>query len=269
MSRQTMPKNKKRGQNDEEEEYGNGGHGDLRTEPELHLGEYTQASKDTIQSMLVTHRAIKNLADQYARHIADIEETARIRRSFNDLQEQCRFKDKKINNQKITINTLRGESHEQEERLAREEQHLAEERVELEREIERMAKDKETAVKRRIMQEAELKNKLDKELEKLKTGYEQQFSDRKRSLEADLQSQREKNEKQLVDLEGKNNMLLERLKGYQQRIEEQAKELAKVKEDCEDQEMMKQSLKGETRTLKAKLKMMENEFGLNTETTEY
>lgn len=45
------------------------------------------------------------------------------------------------------------------------------------------------------MQEAELKNKSDKELEKLKTEHEQEFSDRKKSPDIGLQKQKDNNEK--------------------------------------------------------------------------
>jgi chromosome segregation ATPase len=247
----------------------NGDHPSTDFPPELNLGEYTQAAESTVHSMRVAHHAIKNLAEQYMRHITEIEEIARIRRTCATLAEQNKHKDKKIKDQKITIRTLQDERHEQEEGLVAEEQRLSDERIRLEKEIDKLAKDKETATKRHIMQEAELKNKLDKELQKLKSEQEQKFNDRKNALEVEQQKQKQTMEMRLAELESTNSILRENLKEYQKQVQDQRKELAKAKENLDDQERVKKMLKAETRSLEAELKTLQNEFGLNTGTTEY
>lgn len=233
------------------------------------LGAYTDAASTAIQSMSTTQNAIENLANLYTAHIKDIEQINEIQQRSSDLEQQCRNKDEKIKDQDTTINTLWEKTHDHEKLIVEEKKKVDEERRVLEVDKKQVEKDRISAVKRLRMQEAEQEVKLQKKLEGREAELEERFRDREKELECNMQKREDENKHRLASLEEENSAHLKKLEKLEKDNEEYGAALTKAKDDYDDVARLRDSYKGDAYELKKRLKAMENEFSLNTKTTEF
>ena len=150
--------------------------------------------------------------------------------------------------------------------LADKERDVEKEKQELERQKIQIANSKKDAEKRHRATEAIAKHKVQEESNRLQERFEKNLKDNKKTLEAKIQKQKDNSEKRVVQLQDENSKLLAKVKEHQQQIETQKINSDKAKEEINDNEMVKRSLKRELNSLKAQLKAAENEFKLNTHT---
>jgi chromosome segregation ATPase len=243
--------------------------GNTAWQSNLTLGPFTEAASEAIQHMSETHKAIRTLSDLYTKHVRDIEEISKIQERCNELETQCGKKDELIKRQKGTIITLKELSRDMEEEFEQNRAEIGKEREDLEAEKKKFDKQKETVEKRAKAQEAEQKSKQDKELEKLKAEQDKHYKILKEKLEQDVKKQEDEIRKRLTDLETDNRTLSEELNAQKEKVEEQQVKLAIAKDDYDDLKRLKNSFKDEKEKLKEQLDMIESEFALNGQTTEF
>jgi DNA repair exonuclease SbcCD ATPase subunit len=237
--------------------------------PNLTLGPFTEATNTTVEKMLEAMEALHTLSDSYKKHGKDIEEIPKIQKKFSHLEEQCKLKDDKIRKQLDTIITLQDIGRDSKETLAQEEQRLIAEKNKLEEGQFELKRQKENAEKRAKAKEAELKIEQNKELEKLKTDLDKEFKGHKEILEKDMEKREENNKEKLVNLEAEKAVLSKELQEQNKKSEEQQEELTKVKDSYEDLTSLKDSLKRDKRDLETKLKIIESEFALDSQTMKF
>jgi chromosome segregation ATPase len=238
-------------------------------QPNVDLDPFTETTKDTLRSMLAAQQAINNLTDLYNSKVKSIEQIPRIHQLYEKLEKQSRYKDEKIKYQQSAIKALSNLSRDHELKTAEETQQLANKKQALEEREAQAVKNEETAAKKLRAQEAELKNQQEKEHKKLNAQLEKQFEDHKNDLEQEFQKREKDNEKRLADLVANNQKLKEKIQESKNQNEERAELLKKAKEDFDEMTRVKDSFKDDARRLETKLKMMENEFALNAQTTEF
>lgn len=243
--------------------------GSTESQSSLNLGPFSQSVGETVQLMSELQKAIKNLGDLYTKYKCDIGEIPKIQQRSSELEKECKDKDEKIKNLKKTIDVLKDMSREEEEQTAQEKADITNDRKVIEAEKKDLKKQKEIAEKRVKAQEAEQKVNQDKELEKLRAKQEKQFKDHKKKLEQDMKKREDENQERLNDLEAENKKQTEELKEQKKQTEEQMGKFAKAKEEIDDLTRVKNSLKEDTHKLEMQLKTKENEFALNSQTTEF
>ncbi len=119
------------------------------------------------------------------------------------------------------------------------------------------------------MQLAEQESKLQKAFERRIAELEKQFRDREKELDRGIEKQEEENKHRLTNLEVENTGLREKVERLEREKEEQRTALTKAKDDYDDMTRVKDSHKAEARRLETRLKAMENEFALNTWTSDF
>jgi chromosome segregation ATPase len=235
----------------------------------LNLGAFTQAANDTVQHMAETHEAIKHLSELYIKHTRDIEEIPKIQQRSKDLESLCKEKDERIKMHRHTISTLKEMSREKEQEFAEEKAKIQKERDELDAEKMKFDKYKENAEKRIKAQEAEQRNRQEKELQKLKAEQDRECDNHKDRLEQDLKKQKDQIKKRLTDLEAAKKTLSEELEERKQTIKELEVMLRDSQDKYDDLTRVKNSFKEEKQKLEVRLRMIEDEFALNGQTTEF
>ncbi|TAQ84275.1 hypothetical protein B7494_g7409 [Chlorociboria aeruginascens] len=235
----------------------------------LNLGPFSEAANEAVQNMLETHKAIKRLADSYAQHSRHIEEIPKIQQQFDCLKKQCEDKDKEIQDLKHAIKTLVKQARESENEVEQEKKNLTRERTELGKERDKAEKFKENAAKRLVMQEAEQKIEQKKELENLKMELKKQFQEREKDLESKIHERENREKQRVATLEEDNSTLRKKLDQLEAENGEHKAKFTKAENKYDLLERATASYKEEAQKLKVELKSMENEFGLNMETTEF
>jgi chromosome segregation ATPase len=112
------------------------------------------------------------------------------------------------------------------------------------------------------VQGAEQESQIQKALEK-------QYRDREKELERGIQKREQENKQRLTNLEVENKALREKVEQLQKEQEEHRTALTKAKDDYDDMTRVKESHKAEARRLETRLKAMENEFALNSQTSDF
>jgi hypothetical protein len=110
--------------------------------------------------------------------------------------------------------------------------------------------------------EAEHEVKLDKRRTELEKEHNEKYRKREETLEREMQECRDEDKRKITNLEAEMKKLSEEL-------DEQRSKLIRIEGKCKDAEVLKKVYEGKAAELEEKLKKTENEFGLNSESTEY
>jgi chromosome segregation ATPase len=235
-----------------------------KTDPRsnLNLGPWTTATNEAVELMLETERAIRNLSDSYKKHSQDIHEFIAIQQQLSELKRECEAKDEKIRMQKDGIAALTDLSRERNEELKREQEDITSEREAFEEEKKGFKKFKENAEKRAKAEAAQQKLKGEKELDRLKLEQSRHFTQEMEKLERQKKTLKDESQKAMSDLEADKSRLLKELN-------ERELGLLKVQGQYNDMCRLRNSFEKETEELKVKLKMMQNEFGLESQGVDF
>lgn len=222
------------------------------------LQPYTHTVYETTQTIAVLQKQFHKLSEQYLKHAADIENVTEIYLQFSNLERDVREKDAKIQRQKDTIIELRSFREDEEVKLAKQRERVQEDEKRLE-------KEKEDHGKRLKKEEDRLEvRKAEMEVEKQKVLEE---ALRKQKEKAEAEEQQRKSD--MADLQAAEDELTKKLEAKQKKMEDLQEQLKAVKGTLDDSEAAKAMYKKGKEELEAKLRKVQNEFGLTTQKPEF
>lgn len=226
------------------------------------LGLWAEAVNDTVRSMGAASQAIKDLQGRFESHADDLRAMEETKETLRRLEELCREKDKDIQRHEATITTLTGMSQRTEEMTKNQKEKIELERQELEQEKAKLEKRVTTTI-------AEERVKLRKEFDKLVTEHGQSHDKRKKELEDELSAKMEENNRRVTDLENENRRLSTTAEKLRVKVDDQAKKLNEVGEQCYVLERAKDSIKRDLLDRENELDMQKREFALSSKSKEH
>jgi chromosome segregation ATPase len=260
------------GRNGEENHNDRGGRRDRKgtnSQSSRAIEPVTQAARDTSEILSQALKEIEKLNTLCAKCADDIEAVANTHQKYRELQEQCKEKDVKIDEQKAIIRGWGNAINDIEEMSRKEifdkEEEFGNQLALFEEEKKSFEKSKKTLK----AEKAEQEHKLNEELKKLKEEQDKKFKTRLDNLEKSIKQREDANEKKLKDLEAHNKKLVESLTAKESKIVDLDGKVKKIKERKEEQIMLKNSFKDEKEGLQKKLAAIENEFGMTSQTTDF
>jgi len=229
----------------------------------LALGPYSEHVRQTIEKMHSAQKAMHDLGEQFKIHEFEIQDIPKNQQKIAELEEECRNKDEIIRDHKGMNAILNQEKHAAEKEFILKLEGVTKEREGLEKERKALKKEENTLDKRALVQEAEYKDKLQKEFKALKIEQGQSFQGRMEELDRDMKKKEEENEAKLANLEVHHKIVSEEVERLRIQNQEYLKELKLTTGRCEDLEIVKTSLKKSHEEVKTTLQHLENEFALH------
>lgn len=237
-----------------------------RTMPEaqtsLDFGPYMGAVEELNQQMIAGQKAMKHVSLLFTKHKRDIGEVSQTREQLREVRMRCR-------QYKTTIDTLKKLEKEKEQEFEKgmedveiQREGLARAKVEAEKH-EREMKEKSEKFNKRVREtDAKQKLQLDEQRKNMEKEQENKYRKHLEIHEKGTKERQDGYEKKIAELEAENESFL-------QNLEEQEGKLRQAEARCRDQEKLKALYEKDAEKLSRDLKEAENEFGLNTGTTEF
>lgn len=226
------------------------------------MGPYLEVVAELETHMVASQRSIKNVQRFYKQQKVNIQNADANRQKLEEMEERCK-------NYKITITMLRDHEKEKDESLTKKiadieekEKVLLRAKEEAENYQVELKKDKENFNKKVKASEAAQKVKLHEQRAKLVKEQDEEYKKRVEALKKQTKVQQDDADKRIFELKSKNEEL-------GQKLEEQKSKLKQVESRCKDAEKLKTIYEKEGEKLREDLKMAENEFALETGTTEF
>jgi chromosome segregation ATPase len=223
---------------------------------------YVEAMEGLKQQMADSQKALKTVHSYYTNHKRGIQEVVDTRKQLHEMTRQCR-------EYKTVIKSLRLLEKENDEKLAADVAVIAEQRKELEnakngvkKNEEKLEEERRNFEKKVKVVEAEQVLKLQEKEEEVEKKFNKQFEKRVKTLEEETKVRQESDGEIISGLEAKNDEVLKKL-------EVQKGKLDKVERKCKEIEMLKDLYETKNKELEQRLKRADNEFELNTQSTEF
>jgi chromosome segregation ATPase len=222
----------------------------------------TLAIGATMESFQKTQDFSNNLQKLFKQHVSELKSVDETSRKFRELKEECERKDKKLADFKMIINTLTSMQSKERDLVEQEKAQLQKERSELQH-------LKEEQEERFQLELAEEMKKLEEQHEEHMKQYDEVEKKRKQELEDEIAEKQLALTQKEKDFESQKNRLSSTVLEQDIRIETQATEMEKLKEEYEELRVVKDSFKSEKLTLKVELDAMKKEFALDPPPLEY
>jgi len=228
----------------------------------LEFDPYLARVKDLKMKLEASRTAAEDVLVFYTQHQLEIQRVDTTRQQLNSVTETC-------SDYRIVINNLRQFGAEKEQELANEVAAIEKDGKELDVLKEEVARHKQQLAGEKSefedmmrTKEAEQLLKLQEEKAKLESEYNKRYAKRVEDLEKVTKKSQDDDRKQILDLQIKNDELV-------QGLEEQRRKLKDAEKRCKDIQKLRSLSETEVEDLSQKLKMAENEFGLSANSTEY
>jgi hypothetical protein len=251
----TTPKN---GENDESSE----GQESSDAQTDLRLDPYLALVKDLRMKLEASQTVTEHALVFYTNHQVEIQKVDTTRQQLHEMTTMC-------DDYRITITSLQRIEGEKERKLAKEIAAIQEDRRELDVMKEEADRHKQQLVEEKIefedimrRKEAEQLLNLQEEKGKFESEYKRQHAKQVEDLGKATKKSQDDDRKKILDLQNKNKELA-------QSLEEQRRKLKDAEKRCKDTEKLRSLSETEVEDLSQRLKMAENEFGLNANSTEY
>ncbi|KFY94124.1 hypothetical protein V498_04039 [Pseudogymnoascus sp. VKM F-4517 (FW-2822)] len=229
---------------------------------QLSLGPWTQAVRETVQSMGATNYAIQDLQLKFKSHRDELMKMDEIMNKLAVLEKECEEKDSEIVKQDNTITTLTTRNEKREANIVEREKELAQKEKELDQE--RVKQEKRVAAVK-----AEERLKLESEYSELTQEVAQSCDKRKKELEDEFAKAKVLNDKRVTALETEKQQLLQTMDEEKRRAKAQSEMLEKSTEQCDVLERAIGSVKNDMRELEKELERIKKDFALNSQPREY
>jgi hypothetical protein len=222
---------------------------------------YLEVVEEFKTQLLGSQESLKRVYSFYAKQVQEIQEVDKTKQQL----EKVAARNKHL---KTTVDTLRNLEREKDDEYNLKATNIEKTRRQLERAMEKaeegqkkLEEEKDNFKKRMRAVSAEQDVKLNEQRAKLEKEQDEKYIKRVEILERETNEQRDDDKQMIVDLEAENKKLLEKL-------EEQKSKLEQVENGSMEQEKLKLLYKQDAEEIKLELKRTQNEFGLNTGSTD-
>jgi chromosome segregation ATPase len=229
---------------------------------QLSLGSWTQAVRETVQSMGATNCAIQDLQRKFESHRDELMKMDEIMCKLAVLEKECEEKDNEIVKQDNTITTLTTRNEKREANIVGREKEL--DRKEKELDQERVKQEKRVAAVK-----AEERLKLENEYNQLTQEAAQSCDKRKNELEDEYARAKVLNDRRVTALETEKQQLLHTMDEEKRRAKAHSEMLEQSTEQCDVLERAIGSVKNDMRVLEKELERIKKDFALNSQPREY
>lgn len=229
---------------------------------QLSLGSWTQAVRETVQSMGATNCAIQDLQRKFESHRDELMKMDEIMSRLAVLEKECEEKDNEIVKQDNTITTLTTRNEKREANIVGREKEL--DRKEKELDQERVKQEKRVAAVK-----AEERLKLENEYNQLTEEAAQSCDKRKNELEDEYARAKVLNDRRVTALETEKQQLLQTMDDEKRRAKAQSEMLEQSTEQCDVLNRAIASVRNEMRVLEKELKLIKEDFALNSQPRGY
>ncbi|KAG9238091.1 hypothetical protein BJ875DRAFT_492718 [Amylocarpus encephaloides] len=226
------------------------------------LGPWSHAVDEAVRGMNTAQQAINNLQENFTTHIEEIGMIDETRRRLNELEAECRGKDTEIEKRENAITILT-------DRDQKARTNVNHELAQIEREKKRLEQERVKLENRIAVATAEESHKLKTEFTTRTAGQDKLHQSRMQELEKEFAKKKEENNSRVATLETEKGKLLTTVKEQETTMKVQADELEKSREQYDELKRAKDSIKNDMLAREAELKLMREEFALNTKPMTY
>lgn len=226
------------------------------------LGPWTEAVRQTVQSMGVTNCAIKDLQAKFASHMDDLAKMDEIMNTLTVLEKEREEKDAQIIRLENTITTLTTRDMTRDANIVGREK-------ELDKRDKELGQEKLKQEKRVAAVIAEERLKLTNEYNELTKQLVQSCDERKKKLDDESAAAKVKNDRSVIALEDEKQQLLRKIEEENRTVKAQSEKLKHIIEQCDVLERAKNSVKSEMRVLNMELGQIRKLFALESKSKEY
>jgi chromosome segregation ATPase len=226
------------------------------------FGPWTQAVHEAVQSMGATHKAIKDLHEQFTLHIDDLRMIPETQKRLSLLEVECRGKDEELMMQENTITTLTRIDQKAKEDIERKRETIEKEKHELDQEKQKLEKRVDVAT-------AEQRLILTRDFGELTKQHTESYEKLREKLEDEFARKKDENDRRVTALEAENKQLSTTVEEQKRTIDSKAKELDKSTDQCDMLKRAKDSFKRDMQALEEELENMKKEFALSPKPKNY
>lgn len=226
------------------------------------LGPWTQAVREVIQSMGVTHRAINDLEDRFKSYMDDLLDVDETKNTLIELKGECSEKDNQIKVLESTIDTLRSMD-------SKEKAHIDQNWAEIQTKTAELKEEKLKQDKRNAAITAEDRLKLQNDFEERTTKHDRDHRERTKKLQDEFARGKEDMHRTVSDLKTENQKLVATVEEQENSIKVLSKKLEDVLKECDAWKRATDSVKQEKQEVDKKLQMIREEFALDSRPSGY
>ncbi|KAH8648175.1 hypothetical protein BGZ60DRAFT_552961 [Tricladium varicosporioides] len=223
---------------------------------------YIEALEELGSQMALCQKKMRNVRGVYCEQMRAIRDALETRNQLSEMTKYCQ----KLETTIETLNTMeKGKDKELAKKFAKieEDKRVLDEAKKQAADDEKQLEEKKARFDERVrLTELEQQAKLSEQKKDLERRLNEQNKRHVEKLERETKERQDSDEKRIAGLEAKKQEL-------EKKFEEQKDKLKQTESKCKDAEMLRKVFEERAERLSEDLKAAENEFGLNTETTEY